>query len=150
MSSKLILKIGNFGGNVEFIYPDGGLDDLSKYGLQTVFKVAGAGVAGIVTNVSEMVSKRILGGLPFPGTLYVYEDRLEFRPAFRLIGFIYKGIEEIIVPSSLIKLAEQKNKGLIVNYVEIFLHEGGSVKIASMLHSKKIAQAINSMNTSTR
>lgn len=148
--SQLILKCGNpITQHIQMVFPEGGVAKLTRSGIGIAQKVVGAGtggtVMGLAMDASLALQRKIHGGMMFPGTLYVYSDKVVFEPAFQFLSGLYEGVESVTIPASIISNVELTTKLLVVNTIEIHLTSGEHVKIVATAEAKKIITAIKSI-----
>lgn len=148
--SRLILKCGNpVTQHIQMVFPEGGVAKLTRSGIGIAYKLASASTAGKVMGLAMdatlAVQRKIHGGMIFPGTLYVYSDKVVFEPAFQFLGGLYEGVETVTIPASIIRSVDLTTKFLVVNTVDIHLTSGEHVRIVATAEGKKIANAIDSI-----
>lgn len=127
--------IGSFGNSitqtVNGIFPEGGLGGLATYAVKAVNAVSGVSVANHIMDAQFYVQKKVWGGMPFPGTLKLYDDKIEFVPSFMVKIPIYQGIQAISIPYRDIKSAEKIKKTFLkLSAVKLTL-SGGEFLIAA-------------------
>ncbi|MDB4948355.1 MAG: hypothetical protein JWM27_1004 [Gemmatimonadetes bacterium] len=148
--SELIVKCGNaLTQHVQMVFPEGGLAKLSKSGIGIAYKAVGAGGAGSVLSAamdaSLAVSRKLHGGMLFPGSVLVYSDKVVFEPAFRFLSGLYEGIESVTIPANSIRDVELTTKFLVLSTIDLHLTSGDHVRIVATAEAKKMTNAIKSI-----
>jgi hypothetical protein len=148
--SQLILKCGNpITQHIQMVFPEGGVAKLTQSGIGIARKLAGAGTGGklmgLATDASLALQRKIHGGMIFPGTLYVYSDKVVFEPAFQFLSGLYEGVEAVTIPATIIRSVEVTKKLLVMNTIDIHLTSGDHVRIVATAEAKKIADAVKSI-----
>jgi hypothetical protein len=148
--SELILKCGNaVTQHVQMVFPEGGVAKLTRSGIKLAYKAAAAGsggkIMGAAMDASLALSRKIHGGMLFPGTLFVYSDRVDFHPSFRVLSGLYEGVEAVTIPRNVIRSVELSTRLLVLNTIAIQLTSGDDVRIVATAEAKKIAGAIRSI-----
>lgn len=148
--SQLILKCGNpITQHIQMVFPEGGVAQLTRSGIGIAQKLVGAGtggtIMGLAMDASLALQRKIHGGMIFPGTLYVYSDKVVFEPAFQFLSGLYEGVESVTIPTSVITRVGLTTKFLVLNTINIHLASGEHVKIVATVDARKITDAIQSI-----
>lgn len=144
--------IGKFGsavpGYINGYFPDGDASELTRKGFELALRATGHGMAGSLLmhamDAGMKIQKNMMGGISHPGTLWVYSDKVVFRP-LELLRLLHDGVEAITIPAYQIREVELRGTLLINPHLHLHLYSGDRVRFDTMFSGRKIANAIKSI-----
>lgn len=107
--------LGSFGDSitqtVNGIFPDGGVGNLAGYAIKAANSATGGSAINHLMDGHSYLMKKIWGGVPFPGTVKIFTDKINFVPSVFIKLPIYKGIELISIPYNDVVSIDKVKKG---------------------------------------
>jgi hypothetical protein len=135
--------IGTFGDGftqtVQGVFPNGGLGTLTNIVIKTVNTVIGQGLVNDLMEAEQHISKTMYSGSPFPGTVKIYDDKIDFIPSFWIKLPIYQGIEALSFSYQTIQRIEKTGTGFFkLPTVKLVLDQGEFLIVAPFAARKII------------
>jgi hypothetical protein len=90
------------------------------------------------------IQKGMMGGISHPGTLWVYSDKVVFRPV-ELLQIFHDNVEAIVIPAHQIRDIEIQGIPFISSRIVLHLHSGERVRFDPPFDGRKITRAIKSI-----
>ncbi|BDU22211.1 hypothetical protein [Dyella sp. GSA-30] len=140
---KVVASYGNsVTQTVVGVFPEGGFGALAGYAVKAANSAMGQGVLNYVLDAHLHLGKKLWGGFTFPGTVTVFDDRVEFKPSFLVKIPIYQGIESISFPYGEVEEVETVKKGPLKLSGVLIKAKAGPFLIMAPFDTKSITSSL--------